>query len=396
MKVRPWALSALVAVLASTAFATAADAAKREPVTVMTRNIYLGGDIMRPLVAVGNQTGAAALISFANANWTLADIALRQTDFPTRAQLLAKEIDDRRPDLIGLQEVALWRTGALELPPDPDFGSPNSTTVTQDFLAILLDAVEDRGLDYEAVVVKPEADVEGPAFLGVPGPNSTFLGSNPRDVRLTMHDVILRRVDRDVKVVRKGSETYDTQFGASLGGATFEFTRGYAWADVIVNERPFRFINTHLESVSSNIALGQASELLEGAARPVGKSTVLLGDFNSDPLNSSVKPTDSVPHYAAYRLLSGDEGGGGTGPYTDEWLQFAPSSDGWTSGFNEFVNDDTTEDIDHRIDLILGRKADGDAIPVDDGWIVGTDQANRSATGLWPSDHAGVVLELRP
>ena len=63
---------------------------------------------------------------------------------------------------------------------------------------------------------------------------------------------------------------------------------------------------------------------------------------------------------------------------------------------SEFVNDPDTSDIDHRIDLVLARGADGQALPADQGRIVGIDPANRTATGLWPSDHAGVVLRLRP
>ena len=60
------------------------------------------------------------------------------------------------------------------------------------------------------------------------------------------------------------------------------------------------------------------------------------------------------------------------------------------------MNDPDTRRIDHRIDLVLARTVDGAPMPADKGRIVGVDPANRSAAGLWPSDHAGVVLRLRP
>ena len=153
------------------------------PLTVMTRNIYLGGNITRPLTATAGKTGPAALVAFGNANHTLATI-VDETDFPARSTLLAHEIAGTRPDLIGLQEVALWRSGPLEL---NAIGVPNATTVDYDFLATLLADLAAMGQPYEVVHVQEEYDVEGPAFLGNP-----FAGtmSDPSDVRLTMRDVL--------------------------------------------------------------------------------------------------------------------------------------------------------------------------------------------------------------
>jgi hypothetical protein len=360
------------------------------PITVMTRNIYLGGDITRPLRATTGLSGGAALVAFGNANHALRDV-VDQTDFPARSKLLAHEIAETEPDLIGLQEVAMWRHGPYEL---GAVGVANATIVDYDFLQILLDDLAAAGEPYVAVSVQQESDVEGPSFLG-PNP---FAPIDASDVRLTMRDVILKRSDDRVKVLASGSGQYAARLPFSVAGVTFQFIRGYNWADVRVGAKRMRFVNTHLESQFSFLANAQAHELVAGPANSPGQPVVIVCDCNSDPLNNTTKPGDPTPHSAPYNFLTG------TGGFTDEWLEFAPLPEeswttpeqGWTSGFSEFVNDADTSGIDHRIDLVLARGAQGAAMPAEEGRIVGIDPANRSATGLWPSDHAGVVLRLRP
>jgi endonuclease/exonuclease/phosphatase family metal-dependent hydrolase len=379
--------AALAAVLALAWAAGPAQAAPKPgegtPITVMTRNIYLGGDITRPLTATQGLSGADALVAFGNANHTLRDI-VDQTDFPARSKLLAREVEETEPDVIGLQEVALWRSGPLQL---NAIGVANATTVDYDFLATLLADLAAIGEPYVAVSVQEESDVEGPSFLGNP-----FLGtiSDASDVRLTMRDVLLKRADDRVKVLASGSGQYAARLPFSVAGVTFTFIRGYNWADVRVGAKNLRLVNTHLESQTSFYALAQAHELLAGPANTPGKTVVVLCDCNSDPLNHTTKPGDPTPHAAPYEFMTGPGG------FTDEWLQWAPAEQGWTSGFSELANDPDTSAIDHRIDLVLARGADGQALPADQGRIVGVDPANRTATGLWPSDHAGVVLRLRP
>ena len=58
--------------------------------------------------------------------------------------------------------------------------------------------------------------------------------------------------------------------------------------------------------------------------------------------------------------------------------------------------------FDHRIDFVLTRRAadDGSPMPVDVGWVTGKDPDERTPATpigrLWPSDHAGVAIRLRP
>ena len=75
---------------------------------------------------------------------------------------LAAEILSKEPDLVGLQEVALWRTGAPSLAPLLG-GTKTATTVRIDFLQLLLDQLNANGEKYQAVMVEPEFDLEAPA-----------------------------------------------------------------------------------------------------------------------------------------------------------------------------------------------------------------------------------------
>ena len=46
--------------------------------------------------------------------------------------------------------------------------------------------------------------------------------------------------------------------------------------------------------------------------------------------------------------------------------------------------------------MIFAHTPDGKPLDVDHGYITGDQLTDRDpATGLWPSDHAGVVLRLR-
>jgi hypothetical protein len=163
-RLRPLAL-ALIAAGATLALAltvpTAGEAGKgkrpkTEDVGVMTRNIYLGADLTP---AIRAQTFEE--LTDANAE-ILAEVM--RTDFPSRARLLAREIDRAKPDLIGLQEVAHWRLDMTEPDGDagPEFGGTPAEENFQDFLALLRPELREVGANYRVVHVQEEFDVELP------------------------------------------------------------------------------------------------------------------------------------------------------------------------------------------------------------------------------------------
>ncbi len=92
----------IAAGLAAFAAPTVAQAAKPEgQVKVMSRNIYLGADLTQ---AIDAGTPIELAIA-AQEIWN----DVHSTLPLKRAKLQAKEIAEAKPDLVGLQEVALWR-----------------------------------------------------------------------------------------------------------------------------------------------------------------------------------------------------------------------------------------------------------------------------------------------
>ena len=272
--------------------------------------------------------------------------------------------------------MALWRSGPLEL---GAIGVPNAQTVDYDFLQLLLDELNaDRSL-YRAEVIALRADVVSPSFVSSPAEPGA------RDVRLTMRDVILVRDTPSLRVTGEHDAIFADNLSLGVLTVKFDFDRGYQWVDIAAGGRSFRVVNTHLEAFSSDIALAQATQMV-AEATAVNTSTVIVCDCNSDPLNSSIKEDigDTVAHKAPYELI--------TKTYIDQWLRWAPANQGWTSGLNELVDETWT----HRIDMVFAHTASAGPLGVDRGEITGDEESDRdAATGLWPSDHAGVVLRLR-
>ena len=345
-------------------------AGKPRPVGVMTRNLYLGADLT-PAIAAGNP---AALAIAATGIWQ----QVQATNFPERAKALASEIKKGAPLLVGLQEVALWRTG----PPDgpPGFpGLPNATPATDvayDFLALLLGALANGHSPYQPVVVEEEADLEAPTTLGF-------------DIRLTMRDVILVRSVGEVHVDATQSANFQNNLILPIAGgpATVTSTRGWTAVDVVAKKRSFRFVNTHLEAFSNTIRSLQAMELLAG---PLATSlpVVLVGDLNSaadDPQFNEGTPLDNTNPYDI--LTAPAPFGGGL---ADTWPPLHPNDPGNTCCQDADLRNRQSKLV-QRIDHIL--ISDGDAYRSN---LVGENLSDRTPSGLWPSDHAGVTGDVAP
>src|SRR4051794_10077471 len=273
------------------------DNGKGKVVSVMTRNLYLGADLAPAI-------GAPSLEAFVAANGQI----LREVtanDFPTRAKGLAQEILAEKPDLVGLQEVALWRTGPPDLTPVLT-AQPTATTVRYDYLQELLTELNKGPDRYEVVVVQPEFDLEAPADengVAGDGPNPAIPDAEING-RLTMRDVILARRGAGVDTRNPQSGNFKALLPVEILGQKLTIKRGWTATDARVRGSGwFRFVNTHLEAFDPaalvpSIRALQAAELVAPGGPATGSlPVVLVGDLNSD--DDTVSPGDQQ----AYRVL---------------------------------------------------------------------------------------------
>ena len=239
------------------------------PVRAMTYNLYVGADIFRINDAEDPEDIPIIVAQIMQ--------IVMATDFPERSRAIADQIAKNRPHLIGLQEVALIR---YQSPGDAVIGGTiPATDVLYDYLDLLLEALAERGLEYEVAGIVQNADVELPMYAGMDGATPLF-----DDIRLTDRDVILAQ--RGVKTSDVLSANYTNNLIIPIAGTSVEFLRGYVAVDARVKGREYRFVNTHLEvqfpAPIPNIQGAQAAELAFVLATET-KPIILVGDFNSSP-----------------------------------------------------------------------------------------------------------------
>jgi exonuclease III len=103
----------------------------------------------------------------------------------------------------------------------------------------------------------------------------------------------------------------------------------------------------------------------------------MAGDFNI------AADTSLDPSFAAYQAMI-------NAGFTDAWRRKRAPDPGFTCCQAENLLNPTSL-LNHRIDLILFRGA----FSVTDIRLIGNQPADRTGSGLWPSDHAGIASSLR-
>ena len=325
-----------------------------EPLTVMTYNVYVGADML-PLLGITN------LLEVPGAVASLYDTVIA-SDFPGRAAAIASTIKAHQPHLIGLQEISLIRT---QTPGDRLTGGEPAEEIVLDFLEILMNALQAEGLNYQVAAKVENFDVEMPM-------SATGSFTEYEDVRLTDYDVILAR--DDVVVSRPTQLNYTAML--SLEELFISVARGYVAVDAMVAGITYRVVNTHLEaleesSIMATVRVAQTEELV-ASLRDETLPILLLGDFNT-----------AAPDGTAYKILL-DAG------YVDLW-QMDSDGTGNTCCQAPLLQNQTSE-LYARIDQIFVRNLE---LPTSvTTRTIGNTPAERLPSGLWPSDHAGVVAHL--
>lgn len=339
-------------------------------VDVATYNLYLGADL-DPLFGASSFPD---LVGRAGQVYA----AVQRTNFPERAKAIAKLIAKKHPDLVGLQEVALWETapGTVQ--------SPSAAfTPTYDFLKILLAELAHRGVRYKAIASNTNFSGTLPIALGGPAPgfpSSTW-------AHFVDHDVILARAGKSGgRPTVKKSSVIEKNFTAKLtipsgvaGVPDFVVPRGWSSVDVRAKHSTFRFFNTHLEAFGGDAVRGPQATELAAEIRKSPYPAIVVGDINSAPPNCSTNG-------GAFQILLN------TG-LKEVWpaVHRSHPCGGVTSGqAADLLNAES--ELDQRIDVVM---FDPHAFKAKRAEVIGDEQRDRSEpTGLWPSDHAGSVAKL--
>lgn len=334
----------VLAALCGVAFFAVPAAEAAFKVKAMSRNLYLGTDLV-PVAASGDQATLER-----NVQTAFQQVA--DNNPARRMGLIAREIRRHKPDVIGIQEAGIWRTG-------PKGSSVPARNVRFNYLALLQRAMRRLGLRYRLVEVQQELDIEGASAGG-------------EDVRFTQQDALMVRRKRGLRVLRSASDNFDTRFNfpsAVLG--PIPVLRGWNSVDLAFRGRRFRVVNQHIEAYNDDVRTAQARELyLRGGPARTRRPVIVVGDLNSDPQGRGGQGQGG---YEAMRA----------GGFTDTWTAANRRARGFTFGVDAALED---AEFNRRIDFVFEK---------------GRFRTRRSqlfgrspVRGQWASDHAGVVSTL--
>lgn len=373
-------------------------------VRVMTQNQYLGADLT-PIVAAEEAAEFNAAVITA-----LSQVAAN--NYPERVQSLAATIAERSPHLVGLQEMFAFGCEPVSFTmPDPCglFGP-----AFNDHLAATVAALQGMGADYRAVATVKNLgldmvfpgptsafNIEGiPVFLDFDSLPDIFVTVIDRDVILARGDVAATPVEFDCMSPSVDGCNFENVAETSIGGTPIRIERGFVAVDATIKGDSYRFVNTHLEvrfpdptnPLSMALQAVQSTELLTALTlnpEPAGSRVVLVGDFNSDP--DDVPPAPFLTPYqqiVSGRAINGDLV---SLAFSDTWLLRPQDQAGLTCCEDGDLLNATSDHV-RRVDIIFSK-----SVPrkVNASKVLNTSPGDKTASGLWPSDHGSVDAMLQ-
>lgn len=378
--------------------------AKQKPpkkaLRVMTVNLYLGGSLGSAIEAA--DMGIAEFLAAAAGVYDTA----QATNFPLRAEAIAKSIKKRKPDIVALNELTDWVASS----------SSGANLPNYDYLKILKRAMKKQGLAYKNAAIVDNADIGFTESIGIPYLNPARPGCDYQvdpnlpltsqlgagllncQVRLKDRDGILYNTKtKKLKFLGKSKTAtgrFKRQQEFAVAGQQLSFDRGWASAQFSFRGKKFTMMTSHLEVESgtpgttglknwpSPVQVAQGKQLVRIAqkkAKQTNGRVVLAGDLNSDA-NGFYSPT--------YRNL--------TKYFKDSYLQ-AGGEKGQSVGATCCQTGDLNSDIPldsgdpvvpTRIDLVLNRKAKA-------VWAEVIENKLQDTQPMWESDHYFYAAAVR-
>ena len=373
--------------------------------TVMTRNLYVGGDLFEPFRPHVDPLAAASTV------W--GDILA--SDPGARMGAIADEILAAKADLVAVEEAYHFIVTPL--------GATTPVLLDLDYLGSLAQALDaracvDRDADHDdgdhddgehddadehdgdhhgrdlAVACSQgsgDDDDQGEddgcearyRVVAWRAQTTITIPFPDRGVQITMidRDAILAR--SGVLIRSSGGGTFEAHYATTLAGVIpVKQTRGWVSVQAKHEGRPFTFVATHLET--QEFGPLQSLQAMELAARFASADPIILaGDTNSDPADPAYDVTIAglpYPIPTPYTIFT-------SAPPPLSYRD-AASAVGDTCCFVADLRPPSS--LYERVDLVLVRGA----LTPKASYRVGTDPL--AALGnRWPSDHAGVVATIR-
>ena len=385
-----------ISILAGITLLGAASISVAAEIDVMTQNQYLGADLT-PVV------DAATAVPFDPAQFSQAVVQalteIAATRPAERAQALAAEIAQRRPDVVGLQEAFRFACSPYPgFPTQPGMGCDDPS-----IRGAFMDKLQST-----------ETALRGRYFVAG---QVTNLNVAALPFVINGYPAVLTVVDRDAILVRTGLpatavdfvalgacarpsdqgcnyQTAVPPFDTPLGPIAVE--RGFLAVDVVVGARAYRVFNTHLEQrllapslpETRLLQVGQAAELVAIALGTWDeqRALIVVGDINSAPEDVIEAPYPPAP--TPYQLFTGNG-------FTDAWTMRPNPGWGLTCCQTEdLTNRDSV--LYERIDMIFSLELPRRVLNMK---VLGTTMGDKTRPpgngGLWPSDHAAVAAKLQ-